>query len=265
MPDVVGREAVEPANALRVGCVKYLNARPLIHGFSGNVVLDHPSSLCQQLAQGSLDVALVSSFEFLQNPSYVMVDDVCVSSDGPVYSVFLAHVGELSEIKEIEVDPTSQTSVNLLRCLLAESGLTPDLVLGAPLSIRDVTPQRARLFIGDQGIRFRTHNAARMRFWDLGDEWKKVAHFPFVYALWLIRPEVPNPKSIGACLRACRDRNLREIDSIIAAEREFSSEFCEQYFRECLSYHFGPEEREGLAMFRRLCEKYEILGPQSVG
>ena len=29
-----------------------------------------------------------------------MVDDICVSSCGPVYSVFLAHSGELAEIDE---------------------------------------------------------------------------------------------------------------------------------------------------------------------
>ena len=42
---------------------------------------------------GELDVALVSSFEFLRNPIYRIVDDVSISSDGPVYSVVVAHRG----------------------------------------------------------------------------------------------------------------------------------------------------------------------------
>ena len=83
------------ADLIRIGCVKYLNARPLIHGWPGEVVFDHPSKLCQQLAEGMLEVALVSSFEFLRNPIYVLVDGVCVSSHGPVHSVFLAYAGEL--------------------------------------------------------------------------------------------------------------------------------------------------------------------------
>src|SRR3954463_2070802 len=112
---------------LRIGCVKYLNARPLIHGGEGDVDFDHPSALCNKLAAGKLDVALVSSFEFLRNPIYRIVDDVSIASEGPVYSVVLAHRGELSDIHEIELDPASQTSVNLLRCLLAERGLTPRL------------------------------------------------------------------------------------------------------------------------------------------
>ena len=183
------------ADLIRIGCVKYLNARPLIHGWPGEVVFDHPSKLCQQLAEGMLEVALVSSFEFLRNPIYVLVDGVCVSSHGPVHSVFLAYAGELAEIEEIEVDPASQTAVNLLRCLLAEAGLTPKLVARTPLIQRAVTPRLAKFFIGDQAIRFRDRSAEALRFWDLGEEWEKIAHLPFVYALWLIRPEVPSPKT----------------------------------------------------------------------
>ena len=52
-----------------------------------------------------LEVALVSSFEFLRNPIYALVEGVCVSSHGPVHSVFLAHAGDLAEIEEIEFDP----------------------------------------------------------------------------------------------------------------------------------------------------------------
>ena len=81
---------------LRISCVKYLNARPLIYGWPGEVVLDHPASLCAQLAKGAFDVALVSSFEFLCNPIYRIVDGISISSDGPVYSVIVAHHGEIS-------------------------------------------------------------------------------------------------------------------------------------------------------------------------
>ena len=260
---MLGRESVGPTKTLRIGCVKYLNARPLIHGLPGEVVFDHPSKLCQQLDDGLLQVALTSSFEFLRNPVYVLVDDVCIASKGPVYSVFLAHAGDLSEIEEIEVDPASLTSTNLLRCLLAERGLTPKLVAGSPLVQQAVTSQVAKFFIGDQAIRFRERSGAALHFWDLGEEWEKTTHLPFVYALWLIRPEVPSPKPIADSLRACRDDNLRELDSLIAAEKEFSPQFCARYFRECLTYHLGPREKEGLAMFRKLCERHRILRPST--
>jgi len=252
---------VAASESLRIGCVKYLNARPLIQGWEGEVLFDHPSKLCAQLASGTLDVALVSSFEFLRNPVYTLVDGVSISSHGPVHSVFLAHVGELSEIEEIEVDPASQTSVNLLRCLLGDAGFAPKFVERTRLIQRAITPRLAKFFIGDQAIRFRDENSGTFRFWDLGEQWENAIHLPFVYALWLIRPEVPEPKPIADNLRACRDRNLRELDAVIAAQTEFSPEFCEYYYRECLTYHFGRKEREGLAAFRKLCEKHAILWP----
>src|SRR6476660_2140836 len=113
---------------LRIGCVKYLNARPLIRGWPGEVDFDHPSALCKRLAKGELDVALVSSFEFLRNPIYRIVNDVSISSDGPVYSVVVAYRGAFSDIEEIELDPASETALNMLRCLLAEIGLNPHLI-----------------------------------------------------------------------------------------------------------------------------------------
>ena len=226
-------------------------------------MFDHPSKLCQQLAESMLDVALVSSFEFLRNPIYVLVDGVCVSSHGPVHSVFVAHTGELADVEEIEVDPASQTAVNLLRCLLAEGGLKPKLVARTPLIQRAVTPRLAKFFIGDQAIRFRERSEGALRFWDLGEEWQKLTGLPFVYALWLIRPEVPSPKAIADRLRACRDDNLRDLDLIIAAQKEFSPQFCAYYLRECLTYHLGQAERAGLSMFRKLCEKHGILLPDS--
>lgn len=250
------------ANGLpRIGCVKYLNARPLIHGWPGEVDFDHPSRLCAKLAEGVLEVSLVSSIEFLRNPGYVLVDDISISSHGPVHSVFLAYAGELSEIKEIELDPASQTSVNLLICLLAEAGLSPKLVIRTPLIQRALTPRLAKFFIGDQAIRFRDENAGTFNFWDMGEEWEKMTHLPFVYALWLIRPGFASAKPVADKLRACRDNNLRELDVVIAAQKEFSPEFCAYYFGECLSYQFGEREKEGLSTFRKLCEKHGILWP----
>ena len=264
-----GRDSVEPTNespAPRIGCVKYLNARPLIYGWPGPVTLDHPSTLCAQLAAGDLDVALVSSFEFLRNPIYRIADDICISSDGPVYSVVVAHVGEISEIEEIELDSASTTSVNLLRCLLAEAKLVPRLTAASAL---EITARRARLLIGDQAIRFRLKHAREFRFWDLGEQWKKLVDLPFTYALWLIRPEVVGPKVVASRLRALRDGNLAQLDKLIAAavagvadpgrEKEFDPEFCARYYREHLRFSFGEREKEGLRTFAGLCAKHGLL------
>jgi predicted solute-binding protein len=323
----IANHSVEPTKTLRVGCVKYLNARPLIHGWPGDVVLDNPAALCVQLVRGELDLALVSSFEFLRNPIYRIVDDVSISSVGPVYSVIIAHQGEMAEVEEIELDPASETSVALLRCLLAQCGLNPRLVtkdqlekrlqrkvlgstgcqpavagslpttpgdiprtgelIAAPRQAAETdrlatgrvrptgglaacAPQTspssdaAQLLIGDQAIRFRQEHANEFQYWDLGEQWKKLVDLPFVYALWLIRPEVVDPKTIASRLRALRDENLAKIDNLIAEEKEFDREFCARYYREHLRFNFGEKEKEGLRKFQRLCEMHGLLPKRKI-
>jgi chorismate dehydratase len=249
---------------LRIGGVKYVNARPLIRGWPGNVEFDHPSALCQRLAKGQLDVALVSSFEFLRNPIYRIVDNVSISSDGPVYSVVVAHRGEFSSIEEIELDPASETAGNLLRCLLAELGFGPRLTGVVPGS---AGLPRARLIIGDQAIRFRQNHANAFQFWDLGEQWKKLTGLPFVYALWLIRPEVADATSIAERLRGLRDENLADISGVLADavvdvadnKRAIMREFLDRYYHEHLRFGFGTREKQGLQAFADLCVKHGVL------
>jgi predicted solute-binding protein len=264
---------------LRIGCVKYLNARPLIRGWPAEVEFDHPSALCERLANGELDVALVSSFEFLRNPIYRIIDDVSISSDGPVYSVVVAHRDEISQVDEIELDPASETAVNLLRCLLAEIGFNPRLIernMDVSAAVAEsCSAGRARLLIGDQAIRFRESHADEFQFWDLGEQWKKLMGLPFVYALWLIRPEVVAPKQIADRLRGVRDENLGHLNELIAdavarvglsrrsskaeaddpGHPEITRQFLSAYYHEHLRFRFGKAEKEGLRTFAQLCAK----------
>jgi chorismate dehydratase len=272
---------------LRIGCVKYLNARPLIRGWEDEVDFDHPSALCSKLAAGELDLALVSSFEFLRNPTYRIVDDISISSVGPVYSVIVAHRGDISEVEEIELDPAAETSGNLLRCLLAEVQLAPrfqrstDILSVGPAGVSPAVAKAsssrcARLLIGDQAIRFRQRHTGEFHFWDLGEQWNKLVGLPFVYALWLIRPEVRDFKSVANRLRALRDENLADLDQLIAEvvaprmrgdpghRREFDSQFCARYYREHLRFSFGERELQGLRTFAKLCEKHGLLSKRDL-
>ena len=245
-------------------------------------MLDHPAALCAQLACGDFDVALVSSFEFLRHPIYKIVDNVSIASTGPVYSVLVAHRGEISQIEQIELDPAAETSVNLLRCLLAELGLNPRLIPKCELdkrTQRDVLESvrcqpavagslrvapKARLLIGDQAIRFRHTYADEFRFWDLGEQWARLVDLPFVYACWLVRPEVVDAKPIADRLRALRDENLANLDKLIAEEKEFDPKFCDRYYRKHLRFNFGEREKEGLRAFHNLCQDHGLLPKRDI-
>ena len=238
----------------RIGCVKYLNARPLIYGWPGEVRFDHPAVLCRALAAGELDVALVSSFEYLRHPAYSVVDQVAIASAGPVYSVILAHLGGLDSLREIVLDPASETSVALLRCLLGERGLAPEFVREGELS-----PPRGQLLIGDQAIRFRAEANDHVQILDLGAAWQEAIGLPFVYALWLVRPDYPAGREVAAALRALAQENLAQIERLIAIEPKSRRPFCEFYFRRCLRFSFGEDEKRGFQKFAQLCAKQNLL------
>jgi predicted solute-binding protein/REP element-mobilizing transposase RayT len=506
---------------LRIGCVKYLNARPLIHGWSGAVDFDHPAALCRKLERGDLDVALVSSLEYLRRPIYRIVDGVSISAHGAVYSVIVAHNDDLSLAQEIEIDPASETSVALLRCLLSQRGLHPrlrvrntdlqsvrpaqlqsaesettsgtveaqtadsisagrtgqrplfrpfdddgelqrrrrnlphweqagatyfvtfrladavpeslasqwrdelqnwrrfhpeplddegrkeyrrrflraredwldqghgscllrkakaaaivakalhhfdsqryhldtfvvmpnhvhalvqplpghslkeilrswkgysarqinktlkrsgsvwveesfdrivrdwnalvrcrdyiarnpekahlpvgafvlsleeklrntDLQSVRPVELHSAEPGTAdkmsagrtgqgpvfRLLIGDQAVRFRAEHSERYHYWDLAESWTKITSLPFVFAFWLIRPEINNANEIADILRQLRDHNLENLDDLVSTQSEASPAFCRKYYREHLFFDFGEREKTGLREFHRHC------------
>ena len=238
----------------RLGCVRYRNALPLIHGWPGEVIFDHPATLCRQLAAGALDVAFVSSFEYLRNPIYAVVDGVAVGSDGPVYSVVLAHAGELDHLQEVVIDPASRTSVNLLRCLLGKRGLQPRFV-----ETGEISPTRGRLIIGDQAIRFRAEHGAHYQFLDLGADWKKQVARPFIYALWLIRPDCDRKEEIAQALRSLGEYNRDHLAAIIATQPEAERAFYQFYFRDCLRFTFAEKEKAGFQCFAELCAAQNLL------
>jgi chorismate dehydratase len=244
----------------RIGCVKYINARPLIRGWLGAVDFDHPAALCRKLSAGALDVALVSSIEYLRRPNYRIVDGVSISADGPVYSVIVAHADKLARVREIRLDPNSETSVALLRCLAVECGLKARVVEETAASDRGSSysgragerPSIAQLLIGDTAIRFRQEHP-RARVWDLAEEWNKMTDLPFVFALWLVRAEVANASEIAGRLRSLREENLRRINEIVLEQSEFDPEFCGHYLRDNLRFGFGDREKAGLREFHRWC------------
>jgi chorismate dehydratase len=240
--------------SLRLGCVKYLNAQPLIHGWNGDVRFGHPSALCRQLTAGELDVALVSSFEYLRRPIYSIVDGLAIGSDGPVFSVILAHLGPIEALREVVIDPASETSVNLLRCLFAERGVTVRFIREG-----EISKERGLLLIGDQALRFRKLPSGDHRFLDLGAAWKEQTGLPFVYALWLIRPDYLAKREVAEALRSLGKQNLARLDALIAAQLEADRAFCEFYYRDCLRFTFGEAEKAGFKRFAELCAQQELL------
>jgi chorismate dehydratase len=234
----------------RVGSVPYLNSAPLTRGLEDEILLAPPAQLAEMLERNELDAALLSITEVLFSERYDILDGIAVASLGEVYSVFLAHTRPLEQIRTIECDPASRTSVNLLQALLAERGLRPEL---KPLQ----SPPRASeavLLIGNTAIDFRRSSPPH-QIWDLGAAWFELTKLPFVYAVWALHRN-KNTEPLRRQLREAKDFGLDTLDYLIDHRREYDREFRKDYLGWHIHYHLGADEKRGVGEFVKLLRKH---------
>jgi chorismate dehydratase len=240
----------------RVGSVRYLNAVPLTRGLEEQVSFMVPSKLAEMLRRDELDAALVSVTEVLFNDRYDVLDGIAVASLGEVKSVLLAHARPIEEAKEIFCDTASLTSVQLLRVLLAERGLRPEL---KPLPGYDFEklPDFA-LLIGDPALEF-LQVSRQHELWDLGAAWYEMTELPFVYAVWALRRGIEN-SLLRRQLREARDLGMDTLEYIIRSRTDFDYDFRKDYLSWHIHYHLGADEKRGLTRFTELLRKHSA-GP----
>jgi chorismate dehydratase len=236
----------------RVGSVGYLNAVPLTRGLEEEVLFTTPAKLAELLRRDELDAGLVSVVEVLFTDRYDILDGIAIASLGEVKSVLLAHRGPLEEAREIFCDTASLTSIELVRVLLAERGLKPEL---RRLESYDFAalPDYA-LLIGDRALDFllgpHQHNVC-----DLGAAWYELTSLPFVYAVWALRRGVENT-ALKRQLREARDFGLDTLDTIIRSRTEYDLDFRQDYLSWHIHYHLGADEKRGLTRFIELLSKH---------
>jgi len=250
---------------MRIGAVSYLNTKPLVYRLSElapahELTFDLPSRLADDLAAGRLDVALIPSVEFFQNPEYTIVSDACIACRGPVRSVKLFSRTPLSAIRTLALDEGSRTSVALVQILLRERfGIAPQLV---PFPI-DAAPEAitadALLMIGDRAMRAPKNGFVAE--WDLGDVWCRWSELPFVFAMWVASRVGSQParlSELATLLGNSRDLGVANLEQIAESEHEavgLSYQDCLTYLRDHLHFHLGPRELAGLKLFQEHAAK----------
>jgi chorismate dehydratase len=251
---------------MRIGAVSYLNTKPLVYRLAElapqhELVFDLPSRLADQLAAGTLDVALIPSVEFFERPDYQIVSDACIGCRGPVRSVKLLSRVPLPQIRTLALDEGSRTSAALVQILLRERfDLTPTLV---PFPI-DAQPESiaadALLMIGDRAMHLPAGEYAAE--WDLGDVWCRWAELPFVFAMWVARKGSgfrvqgsDDLDNLASLLSQSRDLGVANVEQIARDEHSrhgLSYDDCLTYFRDHLHFTLGPRELAGLRLFETL-------------
>ncbi|MFH1058538.1 MAG: menaquinone biosynthesis protein [Pseudomonadota bacterium] len=255
---------------LRLGCISFVNVLPVHLHLRPKPELfslhpDVPSALNRRLAAGGLDLAEVSSVEYVRRADdYVILADLGLSTRGPVGSVLLlSHQPRAAWAGgEIEAPFESETSVALLRVFLARLWGLDCRVVPEGRAGQAREPM-AWLRIGDRAIAAaRSGDYAHVL--DLGQVWHDWTSLPLVYALWVARREVAEQRPadlarLHAARLAARDRGVADRDGCAAeAVRRLGGDagYYRVYFAR-LRYGLGPEELAGL---RRFYEELAAVG-----
>ncbi len=260
------RETCVASRFPRVGAVSYLNSKPLIEGLenvlpAGNLRLDYPSRLADDLSAGRLDVALIPSVEYFYRDDYKILSDACVATHGPVLSVKLYTRVPWGDIRTLALDEGSRTSAALSRVLLAERyGVEPALFPLPMSQSMAETDCDAILLIGDRAIHPPAEDFADT--WDLGEEWVNWTGFPFVFAMWVSSTTVDSSQ-IEPLLNQARDNGLQNLGKIAKREAEqldLEEETALTYLKKNLHFKMGSAEQRGLELFRELASNLSSPG-----
>ena len=274
---------------LRVRAVSFLNGRPLVHSLidpdkaprheDGTPMFELgealPAECARALAAGECELALVPVASYIEHPEWEVVPGIGIGCRGPVETVVVCAERPLEAVELIYLDGASRSSALLLRLLLHELDLHPQLErvahgLGEQL-VRESGGRAAALIIGDAA--FGLHE----RFdhcWDLGAKWFEATGLPMVFAFWAARPGVLDGAHVEA-LQWARDRSLGKYAEAIAKQyrdeliatpaRErggqpvLSETRYADYLRKTIRYGLETQQREGLVEYLSRCREAGLI------
>ena len=270
---------------MRIGRIPYVNCYPVYGAIDrgavaldGTLVTGVPSALNRRMAEGSLDISVVSAVEYARDARrYLLLPDLAISCDGPVRSVMLFSRRPAPDLdgRRVIVSKSSMTSVALLELLFENVWhARPEFVAGdaemSDIAAFDREPHDARLVIGDAALVLRGEARPRMIdvvpdvavpsypfAYDLGDSWKAWTGLPFVFAVWVAQRSAPVAEALGvhASLMTSRDWGLRHLDDLARQASQatgVSEPVCHEYLSG-LDYGLSYEHLAGLTeFFRRL-------------
>jgi chorismate dehydratase len=252
-------------NVARLGAVDYLNARPLVYGLElrsdlFSLRFDVPSKCAALLHEGSIDVGMIPSIEYLRGTApYLIVPDMGIVSEGPVASVALFSRAPIARARTIALDTSSRTSSGLVRVLCREAfGVDPEFHPMAPSIAGMLERCDAALLIGDPAL-YLDAAAAGLTKIDLGEAWTALTGLPFVWAFWAGRAGAVGSRHVAA-LKAARDEGVAASDQIADAYcGPARAALGRSYLRDNIRYTLDHRAIAGLRRYYELAEQHEVV------
>ena len=239
---------------IRVSAVSYLNSIPFVYGLENSFVkskieltLDIPSECAKKLLDNQVDLGLVPVAIIPQLKFSEIISPFCIGANGPVETVCLFSQVPLDEIKEIQLDFHSNTSVQLVQLLSKKYwNIDPKFNHTKEGFENNLKGKKAGVIIGDRAYQYRDQFKYK---YDLPEEWKKYTGLPFVFACWVANK--PLSESFKQSFVKALHYGLKRLDlSLDAKGMNFRTSINQKrYLTEVISYDLDTEKKQALALF----------------
>ena len=243
-----------------IGRVAFMNCDPLFLQLSTdwNVLSAPPSWLTGHLLRRDCIIAPIPAADYAKNShQLVLLPDLGICSKGEVGSVLVFGSTPIEEMTSISLPSDSSSSVALLKYILKQKGLEPELTVMGPDIDTMLSVSDGALIIGDRALDASKKYPDKVIL-DLGLEWQNISGCPMVFGVFAARRDTP----LGSIKKAYEslleqltefENNQHRRDLIVelsASSSGLSTSRLDQYFSEVFN-RLDEDHINGLNRFLR--------------
>lgn len=247
---------------MRISAVRYANTYPFLYGmaetgFEKKVIIstDHPAQCAEKLISGKVDIGLIPVAALPMLKEHYIITDYCLGAYGKVKTVMLLSNCPFGEIRVINLDYRSRSSVNLAR-ILAKNAWKKEYQwknTSESFDFINIPHNESVVLIGDQCFEFEDRYKNKV---DLADEWYKFTGLPFAFACW-----TSNKKLDDRFIGEFNDALAYGVRNIPAVVKKYGHTGTIRgndlfiYLTENMNFELNNDKREAIKLFLDLMSK----------
>ncbi len=253
----------------RVGRIRYTNTLPFYHGLESRLsgeglelewTKGSPAEINAKIREGEIDVAPISSLEYLQNQEkYLIFPKLCIGSRDFSASVLLLSKEKIEGLDGslVSLSEESLSAAALLRILLKFKFRFENQFRRDPSNPGEMLAKaKACLVIGDEALFF--HPDVFVYKTDLSELWWEWTHLPFCFSVWAVRRSYyrEHQDEVRLFYRRLKfnlEKNLQDLEKLLreGLGLTLSSEKFPTVFGYLFNLNYGLDQAmlEGLKLF----------------
>ena len=230
-----------------------------------------PGEIERALAAGELDAAVLPIDAVARaRGAYELIPGLAAGSSGPAGVMVLLHRGRLDAVRTVFSTGRGHAAETLTRLLFLASGSRVSLDRAEPAEAGsgggaragELDDSTALLLTGEAALRETSRwTGIGWTAVDLGEAWHHLTGYPFVWAVWAIRPGSVSRKVYGI-LHGARTRGKRRIPESIDGLGLKAGEdrlHAERVLTGWVRYRLGSRELAGVRHFWREAARFGLL------